>query len=169
MIRLKLLMEEVGLLPTGNLRITDINDISQSQWERINRIMIQKGYNMRGPDDCKRAILKFLENPNNESPDIINRNIYDAWVETISMVLHLKSASKSKGTTYDCQRVIKSAIRQFGLTHDLNNAGYILPNGGLLNLSGNGHGRNLDHREIASVYIRLGIKVSPDEARSGTV
>ena len=71
MIRLQTLIERVELTPEGNLKISDINDITQSQWEKINRIMVQKGYNMRGPDDCKRAILKFLENPNNETPDVI--------------------------------------------------------------------------------------------------
>ena len=77
MIHLKSLLEIVELTPEGNLRITDINDITPQQWERINHIMVQKGYGMRGPEDCRRAVVKFLENPNNSAPDVIDQDIYD--------------------------------------------------------------------------------------------
>jgi len=167
MILLKTLLERVELLPDGNLRITDINDITDEQWAKINRIMVQKGYNMRGPDDCKRAVLKFLDNPNNGTPDIIRKDIYDAWVETIAMVLRLKGEKGPSEKSYDPKKVIAAATRYFGHARDAFLAGYILPNGTLLNFStGGGAGRDRDHREIANVYLKLGIKIPG--ADSGT-
>lgn len=166
MIRLKEILE---LTPEGNLRITDLDDIAPAQWERINRIMVQKGYNMRGPEDCKRAIAKFLTNSNNDAPDVINKDIYDAWVETISMVMHLKGQAAAAKGDYDCRRVLRAAIRHFGHARDLFTAGYILPNGDLLHMSGgSGAGRDRDHREIGTVYVNLGIKLPADTRSSGT-
>jgi len=130
--------------------------------------MVQKGYDMRGGEDCKQSVVKFMANPHNEVPGVINHNIYDEWIKTIVDVLRLKLPDKSTEKSYDPKRVIRSAIRQFGLTHDLNSAGFILPNGGLLNLSGTGHGRDLDHREIADVYSRLGIEIEADTCSSST-
>lgn len=157
-----LLKEILELTPEGNLKITDLDDISPGEWGQINHIMVQKGYNMRGGDDCKRAVEKFLANPNNSTPGAINRDIYEAWVDTIAMVMHLKHGKSTGGTSYDPKKVIRSAVREFGLTNNIREAGYILPNGGLLSLSGNPNHRDLDHREINGVYIRLGISVPGD-------
>jgi hypothetical protein len=167
MIRLKTLIERVEILPDGNLRIPSINDVTDEQWAKINRIMVQKGYNMRGPDDCKRAILKFFENPANGAPDVISRHIYPAWVETIAMVLRLKEPKSAEEQSYDPKKVLAAALRKFGRARDVFLAGYILPSGALLNFSsGGGAGRDKDHREIANVYLDLGYKLP--YANSGT-
>ena len=60
MIKLVSLLERVEITPEGNLRIPSVDDISLSQWARINRIMVQKGYDMRGAEDCKQSVTKFL-------------------------------------------------------------------------------------------------------------
>lgn len=170
MIKLVSLLERVEITPEGNLRIPSVDDISLSQWARINRIMVQKGYDMRGAEDCKQSVTKFLTNPHNSAPDVIDRKIYKDWVETIATVMHLKDKSNVVKGDYDCKQVLRAAMRHFGAAYNILNAGYILPNGFLINLSsGTGGGRDLDHREIATIYSKLGIKLFNDNEGSAFV
>ena len=136
MIRLKSLLESVEFTPKGNLRIDNVNDISPDKWEEINHIMVNKDYAMRGGQDCKRAVAEFLSNPNNKEPNTINPEIYGTWVDTIAMVMGVDHKS-SEGPKYNCQLVIRSAARAFGITNNIREAGYILPSGRLLSLTGN--------------------------------
>jgi hypothetical protein len=163
-----LLRETVEFTKNGNLWIDDIRNIPDSKWVQINRIMNNKGYDMRGADDCKRAVLKFLANPNNGEENTINPEIYGAWVDTIASVMNVKPLVAPKGTEYDCKRVIRAAIRAFGKTNNIREAGYILPSGTLLSLTNNPNHRDLDHREINSVYSRLGIEIPPDRTKSNS-
>ena len=98
--RLKQLMEEVEQLPNGNLRIPNVEEITLSQWERINRVMVNKGYNMRGGEDCKQTVIKFLKSPRNETHDVIKADPFKDWVDTIAMVLHLKGVKPEEGSSY---------------------------------------------------------------------
>ena len=168
MIRLTSLLENIELLPDGNLWIPNIEEITPAQWEHVDRIMVNKGFAMRGGEDCKRAIGKFLQNPNNKKADVIRRDIYKDWVDTIAMVLHLKGATQAESPKYDCQRVVRAAARAFGITSNIREAGYILPSGRLLRLTGNFNTRDLDHREINPVYSKLGIEIPPDKTNSNS-
>ena len=60
--------------------------------------------------------------------------------------------------------IISLAIEEFGLTSRLSQAGYILPDGKLLNFGSDGY-RDADHRQIAAVYKQNGIKIWDDEYR----
>lgn len=60
--------------------------------------------------------------------------------------------------------IISLAIEEFGLTSRLSQAGYILPDGKLLNFGSDGY-RETDHRQIAAVYKQNGIKIWSDEYR----
>ena len=60
--------------------------------------------------------------------------------------------------------IISLAIEEFGLTSRLNQAGYILPDGKLLNFGSDGY-RETDHRQIAAIYKQNGIKIWNDEYR----
>jgi hypothetical protein len=58
---------------------------------------------------------------------------------------------------YNAQKAIKAAVDYFGYTNNPNEAGYLLPNGKMLDLSGKKHGgsgnsRDLDHREIVIAF-----------------
>lgn len=55
------------------------------------------------------------------------------------------------------KKVVDAAVDYYGLTDDINEAGYILPDGGLLDFSGKNMGgmpgrRAFDHREIAAAF-----------------
>lgn len=168
MIRLRTLLEAVEFTPRGNLWIDDVDSIPPDKWEKINRIMNNKGYAMRGGEDCKDSISKFLSNPNNKEPNTISADIFGPWVDTIAMVMGVKPPKAPEATKYDCKRVIRAAYRAFGTTSNIHEAGYILPSGKLLSLTSNAGHRDRDHREINSVYSSLGIKIPPDKNQSNS-
>lgn len=60
--------------------------------------------------------------------------------------------------------IISLAIEEFGLTSRLSQAGYILPDGQLLNFGSDGD-RDTDHRAIEGIYKQNGIKIWNDEYR----
>ena len=70
-------------------------------------------------------------------------------------------SSDSVDNGYD---IISLAIDEFGLTYDLRQCGYILPDGRLLNFGSDGY-RETDHRQIAAVYKDNNIKIWDDEYR----
>ena len=121
---------------------------------------------MRGGEDCKQTIRKFLQSPNNENHEIVRRKPFGDWVDTIAMVLHLQDVKSSEGPSYNCRNVLRAALRLFGETDNIREAGYIFPGGKLLSLTGNPNQRDLDHTEINSVYSKLGIEIPPDARQS---
>ena len=58
--------------------------------------------------------------------------------------------------------VISLAIGEYGLTNSLKEAGYILPDGSLLNLGHSGT-RDTDHRAIEGIYLQNNIPIWDDE------
>ena len=56
------------------------------------------------------------------------------------------------------------AVEEFGTTSRLSQAGYILPDGNLLNFGSGGY-RETDHRQIAAVYKQNNISIWNDEYR----
>jgi len=170
MIKLKSLLTEVEVLDDGSLKISNIDDISTQQWEKISQFMRQRNYDSRGAADAKRAVTKFLKNPNNQAPDVINYDIHPVWVDIIKIVLNLKDTNpkKAEKLSYSPAKIIRDAKRYFGITNDLNQAGYILPDGSLLDFSGGGgRTRGLDHTEIAYIFHKNNVEI-PSEAGSAT-
>ena len=70
-------------------------------------------------------------------------------------------SQQAEETSYD---VISLAIEQYGTTSNLGQAGYILPDGRLLNFGSNGH-REEDHRGIEGIYKKNNIPIWSDEYR----
>ena len=167
MIKFKqILLESVELLDDGNLKISSINDFSTNQLEKISKIMVQKGYDIRGADDVRKILSRFMKNPNNPTSDVLSKDIYGAWIDTIATVLGLQKDLPARKISYSPSQIIRKAKQIFGVTTNIERAGYILPDGSLLDLSGQGLRRDRDHREIASVYIGLGIQLGTDHDRA---
>ncbi len=57
---------------------------------------------------------------------------------------------------------LEKALEIYGETMDPSLAGYILPDGSMLNMSYTGHRRNRDHRDLGDVWEEMG-KDCPDE------
>ena len=60
--------------------------------------------------------------------------------------------------------IIQLAIQKYGRTNNMRQAGYILPDGTLLNL-GSDNSRHIDHRNIEGIYKENNINIWDDEYR----
>ena len=97
--------------------------------------------------------------------------IYNALSKKLHDITKLWNEEEINGETTNTSNnmtedydIISLAIEEFGLTSRLSQAGYILPDGKLLNFGSDGY-READHRQIACVYKQNGIKIWNDEYR----
>lgn len=82
------------------------------------------------------------------------------WTKRAAGIEGAPATGNVRGLQQDSTKVTKKAIEYFGLTNDPREAGYILDDGKMLNLSGEKQGggtsvrgsRNLDHRDINQVF-----------------
>ena len=130
----------------GDLVISDLSVFTQDVLRKINDIIVRKGHNMRGADDCKQAILKFIDIGKGN----ILKDIYPRWVETISFVLNISKQKIEVNKDYR-SKITSLVTKNLGYTSNINNAGFIMQDGRLVNLSSGGMYRDLDHREVSSI------------------
>lgn len=164
MIKLKSLLvkETINQTPDGGLEISSPEEITDEQWNKIAKIIYQKGYNIRDGDDAKRAVGEFLKRKNGVLPPTLD--FYKDWISAIKIVLGILKKVKTENP--NAKKVFALAKRELGVTPNLKLAGYILPDGSLIKLSHEGYTRDLDHREIVGVFQKLGI--APPENNFGS-
>lgn len=128
------------------IEIPDPDSISPEAWELISRKMKAKGYDIRGGEDAKELIKRQIGRR--------GRNLirHDDWEQVFNQVLKLgRPEVQQKATAKENPRkVFRRAIKSWGLTYNTDMAGFILPNGGLLDLSGGSGVRAYDHREASA-------------------
>lgn len=161
MIRLKsLILENVVTHPDGKLQISSPDLITSEQWNKVAKFMHQKGYNIRNGEDAKQFVTKYLDKGGGVlTPD---GEFMSDWLSSIKLALGISEKTPMRNNK-DARRVFSAAKRKFGVTTNIKLSGYVLPDGSLLNLSHSGHSRDLDHREIANVFHKLGIDLSPND------
>lgn len=129
--------------------------ITTEQWDKISRMMKQKGYDIRGGADAQRFVYGYMQKFQNKVPPVLQD-----WIDTIALVLDVKAPSqspdvKAAGAT-PASKVFRRAIKEWGTTHDPALAGYILPSGALLDMSGANQGggtnRAYDHRQVEQFF-----------------
>ncbi len=111
------------------------DDYSDVNWKKVNSYLKQKGYDVKGEEDVKniysRMTRNFTQEPTGEHLEALNY-----------------------ATTKKVQSEQTKAARYFGYTNNLQKAGYMTPDGKLLDFSGERQGnkgaidRAMDHREI---------------------
>lgn len=128
----------------GGLVITDFDAIP---WGRVNLYMKGKGYDVRGADDARRIFEKA-----NKWEGGMDGN-HAAAIRSV-----IGARQKSAETrNNESNKIITAAVREFGITTDPKEAGYLLPDGRMLDFSGKRDGgspgqRSYDHREINRAY-----------------
>lgn len=131
------------------LSIPHMGMISNDQWERISGIMRGKGYDSRGAADASRAVQSMLSR-RKAGGGAANMLLHDDWVETIARVIGLKgNEAKVRQDPNRARKVFARAVRAWGLTSNPGLAGYILPSGNMLDMSGRSGIRARDHREVS--------------------
>lgn len=138
--------------PTGKLKqesehfvSIDPPSLSREVLSKMDRALKSMGYDSRGADDVRQMLISRIA-PNGQMslPDWITA--YEKATGSRAARMQALEAKKS------LPNVNWSRIRQLGTTSDLREAGYIKPDGGLVDLSGKREGgppgkRSLDHRE----------------------
>jgi len=125
----------------------DVNYISKDRYEKAMRYLNKKGYDLRNAQEVKNLYTRM-----NSSGGVNSASFPD----------HYKCAQqflvpKEKKTRSPEQNIIQKVSTKYGGTHDFREAGYIMPSGLLLDMSGKSEGqmpgmRSYDHREIGYAF-----------------
>jgi len=137
--------------PDGTTKTVSAPDpaaIPMDAWQKISDFMISRGYDWRGAQDAKEIFERLTGRGTPMEGD---------HAQAVAFSLGLANPSRPKKPNNLHPRTLDKIIRHFGLTDDLLEAGYILPNGGLLDFSGKREGgmpgeRAMDHRDIGAAW-----------------
>lgn len=124
----------------------DLSVVTPSQWKAMNDRMVGLGYDFRGAEDTKQIFERLNKSPGGLQED--HSKVFESVVNSKEYATKY-SPQKTRGT-------FQRAINYFGLTSNPREAGYVLPNGAMLDLSGRRDGgpgdtRALDHREVNTI------------------
>lgn len=142
--------------------------LNSSDWEYLSENLSKKGYDSRGGEDAKRAFYSFIEKQESRAeregeeypygepgiPRDIYPDQYDIFVELFSGNAEIPEKQEEKQV--DANDFLNAAEKEFGFTDNIYEAGYIMPDGTLLDFSekkegGPGGYRSLDHRAIERI------------------
>ena len=141
-----------------SIEFEDIFDVSNNQWQEISDRMVELGYDFRGGKDTKEIFEKILER-SGEIKESIYQDHYNVFKDVVGFSLegeelasrtHLDRAINGFSDAYGDYYV-------FGITDDFREAGYMIPDGRMLDFSGKSEGglagtRSYDHRQINIVF-----------------
>ncbi len=148
------------LVEPKNDNYIDLSEITPKQWKEINDRMVAIGYDFRGWEDTKRAFERI---------QVRRGGIFDDHEKVLNAVLGGQEYAK-KPDPKQSKNAFQRAIRYFGITNDIKECGYILPNGLMLNLSEKGQvggRRGVDHREVSSINVSMDDFISMGAIRHG--
>ena len=114
--------------------------LEKKDYQKISNLMRKKGYDVRGAKDAEELIDRRLSGSKSLSGD---------WEDAVNETFGIKKGAKRELTDDELSFVKK----EMGTTENWNEAGYINPDGTLLDFSGKADGamggeRVMDHREI---------------------
>lgn len=118
-------------------------EVPDDVWERFSEAMKSFGFDWRGGEDAKRLIGRWQTTDGETLLDGAHAQGFLNAVGKIDM--HKPKAG------VNVARVLQAAKRKFGTTENLTAAGYIMPDGDLLNFGSGFGGRQEDHGAIGQV------------------
>jgi hypothetical protein len=138
-------MDPVRLNPNGTVEILDLDAVPFSAWQKFSDYMTEHGYDWRGGEDAK----ELMRQRGTRGQIVLEGD----HAKGMQYALGIGPAQQKPKPKKLSPRTLQKVVNHFGLTNDLREAGFILPNGSLLDLSGKNDGgtpgiRARDHREI---------------------
>ena len=131
------------VLEDGRIKPNNVKDLSTEDWKIIYKAVNKLGYGMESVKDAKEVYSSYV----GESG--FNK-------EQSEEIMKAYGISESNPKAQNLERV-KKAKKIYGTTTDFREAGYLLPDGYMLDFSGKkdggeAHVRYMDHREISSAF-----------------
>lgn len=105
-------------------------------------------------EDYRGLIQRAIRSNKSVSNEVIASIPTDNKYKAITSIPD--ALKESPATSYDDSE--KRAVDFFGLTDNIDHAGYVLSNGSLLDITGEKRGKPTDHREIATSFLGLSPK-----------
>ena len=130
-------------LPDGRIRPRNVADLSTEDWKTIYQATKKLGYGIKSASEAKQVYGRYVgEGGFNQEQSEALKVAY--------------GVTEQKGPSANPQRVA-AAKKEFGVTYDMAEAGYITTDGSMLDFSGKkeggpAHVRYMDHREINRVF-----------------
>jgi hypothetical protein len=124
--------------------LKDLDQITPDEWEKINKFMIRAGYDYRGAGDAKEMFSQDYHKQ--ESGEWL----YDKK-QAEALMYALKGKAPKEEPVKRAGVMFAKAAKRFPPTDDAALAGYMLPDGRMLDMSGGSGQRAHDHREIADL------------------
>lgn len=140
-------IENIEMDADGSVTVRNVSMITDRMWGTINYYMRRKGYDWLGAGDAETLMGNILKRNGGK----IDASIFPDHAAAIKYAFKLRE--KRPARTPD-QKVLTAIKKHFGMTNNYNVAGYILPDGSMLNFSGQNRGagpgdtRGEDHRAI---------------------
>ena len=105
-----------------------LDSIPLDKWQEINDRMCAMGYDFQGAEDTKTIFKRLMSKRGTLDAFEDHKKVFDAVVAGKE---YIKKQNPKK-----IQNVFEKAIKYLGLTNNLKEAGYILPDGKYIDLSG---------------------------------
>lgn len=149
----------------GTITISNFSAITPKQYQQIAKIMQRLGYAWDSGEAARQSMERSYNRP------ISPTGFGDEDVSKALTQVFFKG--KKPARTAD-QKLFAKAVREFGTTTDFNEAGYLLPNGTMLDFSGKREGgwagkRAFDHRDINRVVESDGTQAMQDFMAMGAI
>ena len=127
----------------GDKVLVDRDAVPMKVWGAFSKAMNDLDYGFRGGADAKQLLSKW--HTDDEGNVVLSGDHAQGFLAALGKKDLFKPTNKR---TSDA--VIRAAVKHFGITENLDQAGYILPDGRLLNMGEQGM-RSMDHRQIGHV------------------
>ncbi len=158
-------MEAARLNPDGSVAVLNVDAIPASAWQQIYQTMSGKGYDWPDANFARDATKRSLA----RGWGIESNPFTEDHAQAIAMALGLMKAAPRPKQKNVSPRNLQKAVQQFGLTDDFRLAGYILPDGSMLDFSGGSGARGYDHRDIGRAFGNGGTKGMYEFMNAGNV
>jgi hypothetical protein len=123
----------------GTVEVT-IENVPNDVWRKFSDAMKHLGYDYRGAEDAKHLAQKSSKGKETVVFD-------EEHAKAFSAAVGKKDLFKPQSS----KRIMERAVKEFGITENPSTAGYIIPDGRMLNFGEYGT-RSKDHREIGVLF-----------------
>lgn len=138
-----------AFLPTGDrLALVHPENLSPSDWTKIAGSFHKLGYDIRDWQDAKDRFTYLTER--GRSAGNPGYMLQPDQQQAVEQIYHKRPKPKTDAKL--AADLEQKALSHFGQTYIHAHAGYLTPNGYLLNFSHEGYQRDMDHRVISEIF-----------------